>query len=83
MESPRGSQSECRIRFILPARGCSHIINRSANNKHENWLWKGISGDLGLDEKTHGGFRCPVALMAYRKRNSPRFGHGMGNMLGK
>ena len=37
-------------------------IETTANNKHENWVWKGISRDLGYDQKkknkqnTHEGF---------------------------
>ena len=26
-------------------------IETTANNKHENWVWKGISRDLGYDQK--------------------------------
>ena len=26
-------------------------IETTAKNKHENWVWKGISRDLGYDQK--------------------------------
>ena len=37
-------------------------IETTSNNKHENWVWKGISRDLGYEQKkknkqnTHAGF---------------------------